>query len=246
MRDTTLDGLVLTLGDQPCVMCRDSEFPGQRVRFRGKPCTKCAGTGRRGGGRCRACKNEFSSNPLPVGEVADYDQPYPVGPCGYCDGNLYRPATMTDSLPAPIARTVVDTIGVRVHIRKGELSYGETLIGMVPPSWEAEFMPLWTSTDYGRTFERLTRAWQDGDGTEEERAARVRVVMDAIGVEIGDEIASEERVQACKVVHDDGVLAGQIVVLLARNGYTVIAASRPAEERAAILAARSVDSAVPA
>lgn len=233
MRKTTLNGLLLVLGDEQCGACRYSDFPGQRVKFRSKPCGKCKGTGRRGSGRCRACSDPFE--PMPVGHVRDYDAPYPDGPCRSCEGRQYVPANTSSTLPSDVARAAVDAIGVRVFLRQGNLSRGESLLGMLPSAYGAQMLPLWSTTDYGRTFERLAVAWNAGDGDNAARELEVRAEMDVIAAEVAEKVATD-RVQACKLFHDDGVLGSQIIVLLSRDGYTVVTASRPDDERAAILA----------
>lgn len=237
MRTTTLNGLVLVLGDQECHMCRYSDFPGQRTRFHTKPCPKCKGTGRRGNGKCRNCVREYSLDPTP-GQVTDLDRPYADGPCPYCDGKRHKPATITDYLPADVLRTIVDTIGVRVVLRQGELSYGERLMGWLPG--QSKLIALYSVQDYGRTFKRLSDAYQAGDGDDDQRVAQARTAMAEVAAEIGEKIVADTSTQACKLFTDDQVLATEIIVWLARDGYSVVAVPRTEADRTAILAAASV------
>lgn len=225
MIETTLNGLVLTLGEEECYGCRP-DFPGKRVDFPLIDCPKCKGTGRRGSGRCRNCK-PLAYERVPAGKMRDYANPFVVGECGQCHGTNVVPATMTDSLPGGVVRQIVEvTGGLRVHVREGDLTWGEAHLGYVA---DDGLSALWSSVDYGRTWGRLAAA---------AREERLTAELAAFKAELTERVATD-RVQACKVATDDGVVCRFVAVLVARNGYTVVGVKRDEEERAAALAAEA-------
>lgn len=240
MRQTRLDGVRLVLGDEACHWCDREGFEGQAVKFRDKECPKCKGTGRRGNGRCRNCKDYAESwrrDALPAGRVPDYEAPYAVGPCAQCDGKRYKAMRSDSYLSTEIMREIVDTIGVRVITRTGDMSWGEQHLGMIADGNGGAHSALWSSVDYGRTWDRMITAGAPigDDDTTEARKARVEAEIDVWRGEMIEKIAAE-RTQACKVSFEHDVLGSTILLLLSRQGYTVITARRPAEEVAQILA----------
>ncbi len=241
MRETVIDGYRLILGDRDCHMCRREGFEGQEVAFHHKTCPKCKGTGKRGSGNCRNCKQEsWSRDKRPVGTVLDYERPYAVGPCRSCDGKRHKPADLSDYLPEPVMAQLIDLIGVEAAFRGGELSWAEQHLGMLFSDGEL-MMSLYSVVDYGNAWRRLQTAVREGRASETEtsdREAAIKVRVKAAMAEIAAEVAAKLRddsTQACKVVSKDGVIGEKILVLIAPNGYTVVTRERDAETRAAIL-----------
>lgn len=197
-------------GMRPCTMCghRDGDHPhdaipaGVAVVFPDVACVKCKGTGRRGNGRCRECKrwNEsWRADRRPIGMVPDYKRPMPGGPCGSCDGTGEVLATPTDTLPAETLADVLTVCPVRMYPANRELSWSEAHLGML-----RGIGTLWSCTDYGTAWNAYVA---DPDAALATIAAKV----------------TTDRVQACKLTDETGLVVDHIGILLARDGYTVVA-----------------------
>lgn len=205
----------LLFGMRRCTSCgyrTDDGVPaGRQVLFPDIPCGKCKGTGKRGNGRCRECKQyaEYGSK-RPVGMVPDYAHPYAGDDCQRCKGTAQVPAEWTDSLPPQTLRTILDETPIRVYPREGGLSWGETHLGMLTASLDGLLpLPVFSLTDYGRAWERCT----SGD-------------VAGFVADVTEKLAGDH-VQACKLSDRAGVVVDHIAILLAHTGYTVVGIPAP-------------------
>ncbi len=230
MRPITIKGLTIDMGDRSCGTCSYGDFPGFRTAFPLVDCGKCKGTGKRGNGRCGTCnnpRNDYMSSRTP-GKVRDHANGYADGPCGTCNGARVVPATMYDYLTPTAVVEVIARMPIKVHVRPGELSWGEAHLGVFAPG-DRSVNSVGSVVDYGRTWGKArTLAAENGTPGALHDALRDMLMTDYLGRDQGG-------MQAIKFASRDGVIAQGLYFLLARNGYSVITVNRTDEDHAVAL-----------
>ncbi len=185
---------------------------GRAVTFPPTPCVKCKGTGTRGRGKCRECKGWAEpwrkAKRLPVGHVPDYGNPVDAGPCRACEGTSIVPATMYTRVPVAFMTELRPYLPVRVY-RRGNLSIGESMLGMAPPSELWIGMGMGSVVDYGRTAKKFA----------ENPEAATAEIADAIFADTHQGVSIADK--------DTNLLADHIGILLAPDGYTKVAMRGP-------------------
>lgn len=205
---------VILFGEKACQACGYAHEHygiqvGHRVRFGSTPCTKCNGTGKRGSGQCGTCNRRGayrSPDAPPVGRVRDLNQPIDDGPCPLCDATGKEKATAYDYVPKSDMVEIMTVMPVRVVRAGRDLTYGETLLGvLLDGSIGDEYRVIYTCADYGTAWGQL----RDGDPATV--IARVRTSMYDTGH------------QAINIATQDGRVADAVTVAVSANGYTVLA-----------------------
>lgn len=159
-----------------------------------KVCEKCKGTGRRGSGRCRNCRPAYPGDTSrKPGYVIDYNTVDHYETCPSC-GGLFEGAAL-ESFTEYI--TMPD-LPIRVVRQTRELDWIEQNLA---------FGSIYNVVDYGRAWSHMT---------DEEIAEMVR------------NDRSFKRTQAshiCSYKRGDTVarLCDEVVIIVARNGYKVVA-----------------------
>lgn len=149
-------------------------------------------------------------------------------PCygGCSNGKIVAEAHVGDVLPDGIGRTasiprpVMAALAAELTIVVGAANRGGT--------WNEAHLglgTLWSTTDYGRTWDRLVKAAQEDIGTDPR--VHLPAVIDAFREEIRADL-TRESTQWVKLLEDDRTITGTVAVQVHRDGYTVI--SRPSIE----------------
>ena len=169
----------LTVGQVACTRCKFNrpEVGAGRHQVHGwVACGKCKGTGRRGGGQCRACDYYRADHTRhdTVGEytpgmVADVAKPLDGGVCPACEGTIatdaYSGGYGNAAMPSEIVAAVIAAIPVKVIVDGTPLTYGEQLTGFArgaTEDYEAESM--YAVSDYGRAWDAFRVAYDAGTG----------------------------------------------------------------------------------
>lgn len=154
--------------------------------------------------------------------VAD-DRPCYGGGC--TDGKVVVEAHVGDALPAKIDRTdtipkpVAAMIAAELDIVVGAQNRGST--------WNEAHLglgSLWSTTDYGRTWDRLVDAAKRDqvDPPVEPRPSELSLTVDSIRQDIREKIATESTQWIKLIDRETRVIVDRVAVMVHRGGYTVV------------------------
>ena len=194
----------LTLEPTDCRQCRYQEPQGTIAAM--ETCPTCGGSGRGTRGGARRCKGGCFGSGQIVSRVER-------ALCPACRGKFVSASQENWTDTAPLE--AVQALPIRVVVANRDSTWNERHLGLGS---------IWSTTDYGQRWDDAkARVMADPNTTTDE-------VFAPLVEEVRSQLANE-RVQACKIVRDREslVLHDEIVVILHRGGYTVVA-NTPSQE----------------
>lgn len=119
----------------------------------------------------------------------------------------------TGTIPKPVAATIAAALDIVVGAQNRDSTWNEAHLGLGA---------LWSTTDYGRTWDRFTAAAKGGMVDGSATTTKLHEAIDAFREEVREKIATESTQWVKLIDRETRVIVDRVAVAVHRNGYTVV------------------------